>query len=176
MNGIASAVLFGIVASPAKATDPSAENADAPPPRPVVYVTTSDMIRAKIDADAALRERWRRGSALLGVGIVTTIGAGVMLVAGGIMAAGDSYDWCGTSSWTQDGHTTTMHEPCPNGEIGGASIGLIAGSFAVASAGATMMGFGIRDRVIAKRDARRRLSIAAAPTRDGATFAFTLRF
>ena len=67
-------------------------------------------------------------------------------------------------------------DPCEDDGISPAAIGLLTGSFATAAAGATMMGFGIRDRALAKREARRRLSIAAAPTRHGATFAFTLRF
>lgn len=72
--------------------------------------------------------------------------------------------------------TGIVSDPREDRGIGRTSIGLIAGSVALASAGAVMMGVGIRDRVIAKREARRRLSIAAAPTRNGTTFAFTLRF
>src|SRR5262245_27779412 len=129
MNGIASAVLYGIVASvpkpaaiSAKAMDPSGARADTTPLPPELHVTRADRIRATIVGDAKLRERWHRGSALLGAGIVTTVGAGGMLVLAGIMAATDGTG-CGTSTWTVDGvTTTTRNDPCPKGGITNASI------------------------------------------------------
>jgi hypothetical protein len=134
---------------------------ESPAPRPApapnvagIDVHPSDLVRATIDADPRLRKRWRRGGTLVGFGIpVVVVGAG-MFVSGAVL---------GVVNLIED-------------DINGSGIGLFLGGFAAMGAGGTMIGFGIRDRSVAKRDARRRLDLAMLPRRGGLSFGMSLRF
>ena len=134
---------------------------EAPPPRPVtppsaagIDVHPSDMVRATIDADPRLRKRWRRGGTLVGFGIPVVIAGGAMFVSGAVFGLVNLID----------------------NDFDGTGLGLFLGGFAAMGAGGTMIGFGIRDRAVAKRDARRRLAIATLPRRGGLSLGAVLRF
>jgi hypothetical protein len=134
---------------------PTPAPAPAPAPAgPAIDVPTADLIRATIAADPQLSKRWRRGSVLFGFGIpVTIVGAG-MFVGGAVLGIVNVVDQ----------------------NFDGSGLGLFLGGFAAMGAGGTMIGFGVRDRAVAKRDARRRLQMSLLPRRGGASFGVALRF
>jgi hypothetical protein len=121
---------------------------------PMVDVHPADLIRTTIDTDPRLRARWRRGSALMGVGIPVMVAGGVLFVSGAVFGLVNLID----------------------NDFNGVGLGLFLGGVVALGGGGTMIGFGVRDRIVAKRDARRRLDLSLLPRRDGFALGLRMRF
>lgn len=119
-----------------------------------VDVADADLLRATIASDPTIRRRWRRGSALMGAGVPVMIVGGGMLVSGAVFGLVNAFDR----------------------DFDGTGLGLFLGGLAAMGGGGAMIGLGVKDRVIAKRDARRRLQVSVVPRKGGAWAGLQLRF
>jgi hypothetical protein len=116
---------------------------------------------ADLPSRRELRARWRRGNALIGVGVPLALGGAAMMAIGG-------------ASWNTVAVDRFDHDPPLPPPAG--PIAMTLGGAAIVGGAVTMIVFGALDRRAVKRENRRRMSVSLMPMRRGVVLGAGLRF